>query len=50
LNKGDLYQEMEGGFPFYTDKKERKKFLTYKEIQKGAVAKPYMTNDLLIYD
>jgi hypothetical protein len=30
---------MEGGFPFYTDKKERKKFLTYKEIQKGSGCK-----------
>ncbi len=27
-----------------TDKKENKIFLTYKEIQKGAVAKSYMTN------
>jgi hypothetical protein len=35
---------------WYTDKKERKKFLTFKEIQKGAVAKSYMTNGLLIYD
>ncbi len=31
-------------------KKEEKKFLTYKEIQKGAVAKSYLTNGLLIYD
>jgi hypothetical protein len=28
-------------------KKKRKKFLTYKEIQKGAVAKSFMTNGLL---
>jgi hypothetical protein len=35
----------------YTDKKENKIFLIYKEIpQKGAVAKSYMTNGLLIYD
>ncbi len=33
----------------YTDKKENKIFLIFKEIQKGAVAKSYMTNDLLIY-
>ncbi len=33
----------------YTDKKEIKMFLIYKEIQKGAVAKSYMTNGLLIY-
>ncbi len=33
----------------YTDKKENKIFLTYKEIQSGAVAKSYMTNGLLIY-
>jgi hypothetical protein len=34
----------------YTDKKENKIFLIDKEIQKGAVAKSYMTNGLLIYD
>jgi hypothetical protein len=33
----------------YTDKKEKKIFLIYKEIQYGAVAKSYMTNGLLIY-
>jgi hypothetical protein len=33
----------------YTDKKENKIFLIYKEIQKEAVAKSYMTNGLLIY-
>jgi hypothetical protein len=33
----------------YTDKKENKFFLIYKEIQNRAVAKPYMTNGLLIY-
>ncbi len=32
----------------HTDKKENKIFLIYKEIQKGAVAKSYMTNGLLI--
>jgi hypothetical protein len=31
-------------------KKKTKFFLIYKEIQKGAVAKSYMINDLLIYD
>jgi hypothetical protein len=34
----------------YTDKKENKIFLIFKEIQKGAVAKSYMTNGLLIND
>jgi hypothetical protein len=34
----------------YTDKKEKKIFLVYKEIQKGAVAKSYKTKGLLIYD
>jgi hypothetical protein len=34
----------------YTDKKENKIFLIYKEIQNGAVAKSYMTNSLLIYE
>jgi hypothetical protein len=33
----------------HTDKKENKIFLIYKEIQSGAVAKSYLTNDLLIY-
>jgi hypothetical protein len=33
----------------YTDKKENKIFLIYKEIQNGAAAKSYMTNGLLIY-
>jgi hypothetical protein len=33
----------------YTDKKENKIFLIYKEIQSGAVAKTYMTNGLHIY-
>jgi hypothetical protein len=28
---------------FYTDKKENKIFLIYKDILKGAVAKSYMT-------
>ncbi len=39
-----------GGCTVYTDKKENKIFLNYKEVQKGAVAKSYMTNDFLIYD
>ncbi len=34
----------------YTDKKENKIFLIYKKIQKGAIAKSYMTNGLVIYD
>ncbi len=34
----------------YTDKKENKIFLIYKEIQKRLVAKSYLTNGLLIYD
>ncbi len=33
----------------YTDKKENKIFLIYKEIQKGAVAKTYMRKGFLIY-
>jgi hypothetical protein len=32
----------------YTDKKENRIFVICKEIQKGAVAKSYMTNGLLI--
>jgi hypothetical protein len=32
-----------------TDKKENLIFLIYKEIQNGAVAMSYMTNDLLIF-
>jgi hypothetical protein len=36
----------------YTDKKEKKIFLIYKEIQKGAVAKSYicMRKGFLIYE
>ncbi len=34
----------------YTDEKENQIFLIYEEIQKGAVAKSYMTNALLICD
>jgi hypothetical protein len=33
----------------YTDKKEKKILIIYKEIQNGAVAKSYMTNGFLIY-
>jgi hypothetical protein len=33
----------------YTDKKEKKIFLIYKEIHSGAVAKSYMKNGFLIY-
>ncbi len=33
----------------YTDKKEKKFFLIYKEIQSGAVAKSYMRKGFLIY-
>ncbi len=34
----------------YTDKKENKISLIYKEIQKGAVAKSYIKKGFLIYD
>jgi hypothetical protein len=34
----------------YTDEKENKIFLIYKEIQMGAVAKPYMRKGILIYE
>ncbi len=37
-------------FEHCTDKKENKLFLIYKEIHKGAVARSYMTNGLIIYD
>jgi hypothetical protein len=33
----------------YTDKKENKMFLIYKEIQKRSVAKSYITKGLIIY-
>ncbi len=35
---------------FYTDKKEKKIFLIYKEIQMGAVAKSYMRKVFLIHE
>jgi hypothetical protein len=34
----------------YTDKKENKIFLIYREIQSGAVAKSYMRKGFLIYE
>jgi hypothetical protein len=34
---------------YLTDKKENKIFLIFNEIQNGAVAKSYMTNDFLIH-
>ncbi len=34
----------------FTDKKEKKIFLIYKEIQTGAVAKFYMKKGFLIYE
>jgi hypothetical protein len=34
--------------PKYTDKKEKKIFLIYKDSQKGSGEKSYMTNGLLI--
>jgi len=34
----------------HTDKKEKKIFLIYKEIQSGAVAKSYMRKSFLIYE
>jgi hypothetical protein len=34
-------------FTWYTDEKENKIFLIYKEIQEGAVAKSYMRKGFL---
>jgi hypothetical protein len=34
----------------YTDKKEKKIFFIYKEIQNGAVAKSYIRKGFLIYE
>jgi hypothetical protein len=34
----------------YTDKKENKIFLTYKEIQMGSVARSFMRKGFLIYE
>ncbi len=48
LNTCVLLQENDSGLSSYTDKKENKIFLIYKEIQNGVVAKSYMTNGLLI--
>jgi hypothetical protein len=36
--------------PHLSDKKEKKIFLIYKEIQMGAVAQSYMRKGFLIYD
>jgi hypothetical protein len=35
---------------YHTDKKEKKIFLTHKEIQNGAVAKLFMRKGFLIYE
>jgi hypothetical protein len=37
-------------FKLYTDEKESKIFLIYKEIQMGSGAKSYMTKGFLIYE
>jgi hypothetical protein len=37
-------------WPHYTDKKEYKIFLIYKEIHSGGVAKSYMRKGFLIYE
>jgi hypothetical protein len=34
----------------YTEKKKKKNFLIYKEIQMGSGAKSYMRNGFLIYE
>jgi hypothetical protein len=34
----------------YTNKKEKKIFLTYEKIQMGSVAKSYMRKGFLIYE
>ncbi len=47
VNRQKKYKEMN---VMYTEKKENKIFLIYKEIQTGSGAKSYMTYDLLIYD
>jgi hypothetical protein len=44
---GDLY---EFHMVLYTDKKENKTFLIYKEIQMGSGAKSYMRKGFLIYE
>jgi hypothetical protein len=36
--------------PWYTDKKENKIFLIYKEIQMGSGAKSYKRKGFLIYE
>jgi hypothetical protein len=38
---------LEGLYGYFTDKKEKKIFLIYKEIQSGAVAKSYMRKGFL---
>jgi hypothetical protein len=40
----------EGAVGGYTDKKEKKIFPIYKEIQSGAVAKSYMRKGFLMYE
>jgi hypothetical protein len=44
-----LKSSLQDFLSYCIDKKENLIFLIYKEIQKGSVAKSYMTNCLLIY-
>jgi hypothetical protein len=42
---------LSGSLPkFYTDKKEKKIFLIYEEIQMGAAAKSFMREGFLIFE
>ncbi len=52
LNRLSLtfYQKISEERGAYTDKKENKIFLIYKEIQSGAVAKSYIRKGFLIYE
>jgi hypothetical protein len=50
LSKGHIvwgYLVLSPSIVLHTDKKEHQIFLIHNEIQKGSVAKSYMTNDLL---
>jgi hypothetical protein len=50
LSKSHTLFHIFTNLPSYTDKKEKKIFLIYKEIQNGAVAKLYMRKGFLIYE
>jgi hypothetical protein len=49
-NQMQIKGSLTRNFQLYTDKKENKTFLIYREIQMGSGAKSYMRKGFLIYE